>query len=76
MIMTGALSLLPAGSLTPLTLHFIIGLIACTGLRRSEATGRLLSDLGPDGLLVRNTKTYRNRLALLHETNRPRPPGR
>ena len=70
MIMTEALSLPPAGSLTPLTFHFIIGLIACTGLRRSEATGLVLSDLGPDGLLVRNTKTYRDRLVPLHESTR------
>ena len=70
MIMTEALSLPPAGSLTPLTFRFIIGLIACTGLRRSEATGLLLSDLGPDGLVVRNTKTYRDRLVPLHESTR------
>ena len=70
MIMTQALSLPPTGSLTPLTFHTIIGLIACTGLRRSEATGLLLSDLGPDGLLVRNTKTRRDRLVPLHESTR------
>ena len=56
--MAEALSLPPAGSLTPLTFHTIIGLIACTGLRRSEATGLLLGDLGPDGFLVRNTKNH------------------
>ena len=56
--------------LTPLTFHTIIGLIACTGLRRSEATGLLLSDLGPDGLLVRNTKARRDRLVPLHESTR------
>ena len=69
-IMTDALSLPPAGSLTPLTFHFIIGLIACTGLRRSEATGLLLNDLGPDGLQVRNTKNRRDRLVPLHESTR------
>ncbi len=69
-IMTEALSLQPAGSLTPLTFHTIIGLIACTGLRRSEATGLLLGDLGPDGLLVRNTKNRRDRLVPLHESAR------
>ncbi len=67
-IMTEALSLPPTGSLTPLTFHFIIGLIACTGLRRSEATRLLLSDLGPDGLLLRNTKTRKDRLVPLHES--------
>ncbi len=69
-IMTEALSLGPAGSLTPLTFHFIIGLVACTGLRRSEATGLLLGDLGPDGLMVRNTKNRRDRLVPLHESAR------
>ena len=65
-IMAAALALPPAGSLTPLTFHHIIGLIAVTGLRRSEATNLLLSDLGPDGLLVRNTRNHRDRLVPLH----------
>ncbi len=69
-IMAEALSLPPAGSLTPLTFHFIIGLVACTGLRRSEATGLLLDDLGPDGLMVRNAKNRRDRLVPLHESAR------
>ncbi len=69
-IMAEALRLPPAGSLTPLTFHFIIGLIACTGLRRSEATGLLLDDLGPDGILVRNAKNGRDRLVPLHESVR------
>ena len=69
-IMAEALSLPPAGSLTPLTFHFIIGLVACTGLRRSEATGLLLGDLGRDGLLVRNTKSRRDRVVPLHESAR------
>lgn len=69
-IMAEALSLGPAGSLTPLTFHFIIGLVACTGLRRSEATGLLLDDLGPDGLMVRNAKNRRDRLVPLHESAR------
>ena len=69
-IMKEALSLGPAGSLTPLTFHHVIGLMACTGLRRSEATGLLLGDLGPDGLLVRNAKNGRDRLVPLHESAR------
>ena len=43
--MDAALELAPAGSITPLTFHYILGLIAATGLRRSEATGLLLTDL-------------------------------
>ena len=69
-IMEVALSLPPAGSLTPLTFHHVIGLMACTGLRRSEATGLLLGDLGSDGLLVRNAKNRRDRLVPLHESAR------
>ena len=68
--MAEALSLGPAGSLTPLTFHVIIGLLACTGLRRSEATGLLLGNLGQDGLLVRNAKNRRDRLVPLHESAR------
>ena len=69
-IMSQALSLPPAGSLTPLTFHYVIGLLACTGLRRSEATGLLLGDLGQDRLMVRNAKNHRDRLVPLHESVR------
>ena len=69
-IMKEALSLPPAGTLTPLTFHHVIGLMACTGLRRSETTGLQLGDLGPDGLLVRNSKNGRHRLVPLHESAR------
>ena len=69
-IMQEAMFLLPAGTLTPLTFHHVIGLMACTGLRRSEATGLLLGDLGPDGLMVRNAKNHRDRLVPLHESAR------
>ena len=69
-IMKEAMSLPPAGTLTPLTFHHVIGLMACTGLRRSEATGLLMGDLGPDGLLVRNAKNRRDRLVPLHESAR------
>lgn len=68
--MSQALSLPPAGSLTPLTFHVIIGLMACTGLRRSEATGLLLGDLGHGRLMVRNAKNHRDRLVPLHESAR------
>ena len=51
-IMDAALELAPAGSITPLTFHCILGQIAATGLRRSEATGLLLTGLTADGLLI------------------------
>ena len=64
-IMDAALELPPTGSITPLTFHYILGLIAATGLRRSEATGLLLTDLTMDGLLIRNAKFGKRRLVPL-----------
>ena len=67
-IMEAALSLPPAGSLTPLTFHTIIGLVAATGMRRSEATGLTLNDVTLEGLLVRHAKNDGTRLLPLHES--------
>ncbi len=64
-IMDAALELPPTGSITPLTFHYILGLIAATGLRRSEATGLLLTDLMADGLLIRHAKFGKRRLVPL-----------
>ena len=64
-IMDAALELPPTGSITPLTFHYILGLIAATGLRRSEATGLLLRDLTSDGLLIGNAKFGKRRLVPL-----------
>ena len=64
-IMDAALELPPAGSITPLTFHYILGLIAATGLRRSEATSLLLTDLTADGLLIRKAKFGKRRLVPL-----------
>ena len=64
-IMDAALELPPVGSITPLTFHYILGLIAATGLRRSEATSLLLQDLTADGLLIRNAKFGKCRLVPL-----------
>ena len=63
--MDAALELAPAGSITPLTFHYILGLIAATGLRRSEATSLLLTDLTADGLLIRKAKLGKRRLVPL-----------
>ncbi len=46
----------------------LISLLAATGLRISEALGLLLSDITPNGLLIRKTKFQKNRLVPLHET--------
>lgn len=67
-LIDGALTLGPAGSITPHTYHFMFGLMAVTGLRRSEAVGLRLGDITPDGLLVRETKFRKSRLLPLHES--------
>lgn len=69
-IMEAALSLGPVGSITPHTYHYMIGLLAVTGLRRSEALKLRLSDITPDGLIVRETKFRKSRLVPLHESTR------
>ena len=72
-IMDAALELPPAGSITPLTSHYIPGLVAATGSRRSETTSLLLTDLTADGLLIRKAKFGKRRLVPLegsvHDTN-------
>ena len=64
-IMDAALELPPAGSITPLTFHYLLGLIAATGLRRSEAASLLLTDLTTDGLLIRKAKFGKRRIVPL-----------
>lgn len=70
MLMEAALQLPPAGSITPHTVHCIIGLVAVTGLRRTEACSLRLSDLTPDGLVVRKTKFGKSRLVPLSDSAR------
>lgn len=71
-IMAAALELPPVGSITPTTFHFLLGLIAATGLRRSEAVALRIDDISADGLLVRgeNAKSGRERLVPLHASVR------
>lgn len=69
-VMDAALDLPPAGSITPLTFHYLIGLLAATGLRRAEATGLRLDDATPDGLQIRHAKGGKQRLVPLHESVR------
>jgi len=45
-------------------------LLACTGLRVSEAIHLRYDDITPDGLLIRATKFNKSRLVPLHETAR------
>lgn len=54
--------------LLPMTYAALISLLAATGLRISEALHLLVSDITPDGLLIRRTKFQKTRLVPLHET--------
>ena len=65
-VMDAALDLPPAGSITPVTFHYLIGLVAATGLRRAEATGLRLDDATADGLQIRHAKGRKERLVPLH----------
>jgi len=60
----------PRGSLRPKVYVTMLGLIAATGLRISEAIGLRLADVTAAGLLVRQTKFRKSRLVPLHPTTR------
>ncbi len=51
-----------------LTYSTFFGLLACTGMRLSEAINLRLQDITPDGPVIRNTKFRKNRLIPLHPT--------
>jgi integrase/recombinase XerD len=55
-------------SLLPKTYAALISLLAATGLRISEALHLLVSDITPNGLLIRRTKFQKTRLVPLHDT--------
>jgi integrase/recombinase XerD len=50
------------------TFSTLFSLLACTGLRVSEATHLQFDDITPDGLVIRCTKFRKSRLVPLHET--------
>ena len=52
------------------TYSTLFGLLACTGLRISEAIRLRSSDITSDGLLIRNTKFRKSRLVALHDSTR------
>lgn len=60
----------PAGSITLHTWHYMFGLMAVTGLRVSEAVALLVSDITPDGLVIRETKFRMSRLVYMHSSVR------
>lgn len=59
----------PPGSLRPHTYSTLLGLLAATGLRISEALSLRINDFTSDGLLVRETKFRKTRLLPLHHTS-------
>jgi integrase/recombinase XerD len=52
------------------TYSTLFSLLACTGLRVSEAIHLRYDDITSDGLVIRNTKFRKSRLVPLHETAR------
>jgi integrase/recombinase XerD len=52
------------------TYRTLFSLLACTGLRLSEALRLRFDDITPDGLVIRSTKFRKSRLVPLHETAR------
>jgi integrase len=52
------------------TYSTLFGLLACTGLRISEAINLRYSDITPDGLMIRSTKFRKSRLVALHSSAR------
>lgn len=52
------------------TYSTLFGLLACTGLRLSEAIHLHYADITQDGLVIRRTKFRKSRLVPLHDTTR------
>jgi integrase/recombinase XerD len=68
-LILAAKQLSPRDGLRPQTYATLVSLLAATGLRVSEALHLLVSDITPDGLLIRKTKFQKTRLVVLHETS-------
>ncbi len=67
-ILSAALDTEPVATITPLTWHYLFGLIAATGIRISEALSLTFDDLVDDGLVIRGTKFKKSRMVVLHPT--------
>jgi integrase len=68
-LLNAAAKLGPAGSLRPRTYYTLFGLLACTGLRVSEALALRLDDFSDGRLIVRRTKFGKSRWVPLHPTS-------
>jgi integrase/recombinase XerD len=69
-LMAHAAQLGPAGSLRPQMYSTLIGLLAATGLRISEALGLCFRNITPDGLVMRETKFRKSRLEVVEHTGK------
>jgi integrase len=69
-LMAAARRLGPPGAIRGETLATLIGLLAATGLRVSEAIGLDPGDITADGLVIRETKFRKSRLVPLHPSAR------
>ncbi len=69
-LLEGAAVLGPPGSLRPKTYATLLGLLASTGLRISEALALQLQDVTDAGLVIRSSKFRKSRLVPLHDTTR------
>jgi integrase len=67
LLIIGALQLRPRNGLRSQTYATLIALLATTGLRISEALNLKVADIRKDGLLVRETKFKKTRLAPLSQ---------
>ena len=67
-LLSAALAMRPAGTITPLTWYHVFGLIAATGIRISEALALVPGDVTADGLVIRETKFRKSRMVALHPT--------
>ena len=69
-LLAAARRLGPPNSIRPETMATLIGLLAATGLRVSEALKLDIGDITADGLVVRETKFRKSRLVPLHSSAR------
>lgn len=67
-LMLASSGLTPRDTLRPHTYTTLIGLLAATGMRVSEALGLRVGDVTSEGLLIRKTKFQKTRLVPLHDT--------
>jgi len=68
LLIQAAATLEPPGTMKPLMYSTLLGLLAATGMRVSEALALQADDVTTDGLLVRRTKFQKSRLLPLHAT--------